>query len=101
MSFDQIRQARELKSRMDKIQKEMDKTLVEGEAGKGAVKITMTGQMKVKSVKIDPEVIDPKNEKKLEELVQKAIADAIEKSQKEAARQLKELTGGLKIPGLF
>jgi len=101
MNFDQVKQARELKSKMDKIQKEMDKTLVEGEAGKGAVKITMTGQMKVKSVKIDPSVIDPKNEKKLEELVQKAITDAIEKSQKEAAKQLKELTGGLKIPGLF
>ncbi len=100
MNFDQIKQARELKSKMDKIQKEMDKTLIEGEAGKGAVKITMTGQMKVKSVKIDPTVIDPKNEKKLEELVQKAIGDAIEKSQKEAAKQLKELTGGLKIPGL-
>lgn len=101
MNFDQVKQARELKSKMDKIQKEMDKTLVEGEAGKGAVKITMTGQMKIKSVKIDPSVIDPKNEKKLEELVQKAITDAIEKSQKEAARQLKELTDGLKIPGLF
>ena len=101
MNFDQIKQARELKSKMDKIQKEMDRTLIEGEAGKGAVKITMTGQMKVKAVKIDPTVIDPKNEKKLEELVQKAITDAIEKSQKEAAKQLKELTGGLKIPGLF
>lgn len=101
MNFDQVKQARELKSRMDKIQKEMDKTLVEGEAGKGAVKITMTGQMKVKSVKIDSSIIDPMNEKKLEELVQKAITDAIEKSQKEAAKQLKELTGGLKIPGLF
>ena len=101
MNFDQVKQARELKSKMEKIQKEMDKTLVEGEAGKGAVKITMTGQMKVKSVKIDPSIIDPMNEKKLEELVQKAITDAIEKSQKEAAKQLKELTGGLKIPGLF
>ncbi len=101
MNFDQIKQARELKSKMDKIQKEMEKTLVEGEAGKGMVTVTMTGQMKVKAVKIDPSVIDPKNEKKLEELVQKAVADAIEKSQKEAAKQLKELTGGLKIPGLF
>jgi hypothetical protein len=101
MNFDQVKQARELKSKMEKIQKEMDRTLVEGEAGKGAVKITMTGQMKVKSVKIDSSIIDPMNEKKLEELVQRAITDAIEKSQKEAAKQLKELTGGLKIPGLF
>ena len=101
MNFDQIKQARELKSKMDRIQKEMEKTIVEGEGGKGAVKVTMTGQMKIKSVKIDPALLDPKNEKKVEEYVQKAVADAIDKSQKEAAKQLKELTGGLKIPGLF
>jgi DNA-binding protein YbaB len=34
-------------------------------------------------------------------MVQKAIDDAVEKSQKEAEKALKELTGGLKIPGLF
>jgi DNA-binding YbaB/EbfC family protein len=101
MNFDQLKQARELKSKMDRIQKDLEKTLVEGEAGKGMVKIAMTGKLKVKSVKIDPSVIDPKNEKKLEEMVQKAVEDAIEKSQKEAEKALKELTGGLKIPGLF
>ncbi len=101
MNFDQIKQARELKSKMDKIQKEMEKTIVEGEGGKGMVKVTMNGKMKVKGVKIDPSAIDPKNEKKLEEWVQKAIDDAVEKSQKEAEKQLKELYGGLKIPGLF
>ena len=101
MNFDQLKQARELKSKMDKIQKEMEKTIVEGEAGKGMVKITMTGKLKVKAVKIDPSVIDPNNDKKLEEMVQKAIDDAVEKSQKEAEKALKELYGGLKIPGLF
>ena len=101
MNFDQIKQARELKSKMDKIQKEMEKTIVEGEAGKGMVKITMTGKLKVKAVKIDPSVIDPNNAKKLEEMVLKAVDDAVEKSQKEAEKALKELYGGLKIPGLF
>lgn len=101
MSFDQIKQAIELKAKMDKIQKEMEKTIVVGEGGKGMIQVTMNGKMKVKGVKIDPSVIDPKNEKKLEEMVYKAIDDAVEKAQKEAEKQLKELTGGLKIPGLF
>ena len=52
MNFDQMKQAMELKAKMDKIQKEMEKTMVEGEAGKGAVTVTMNGQMKVKSVKV-------------------------------------------------
>ena len=101
MSFDQIKQAMELKAKMEKIQKGMEKTIVVGEGGKGMIQVTMNGKMKVKSVKIDPSVIDPKNEKKLEEMVFKAIDDAVEKAQKEAETHLKELTGGLKIPGLF
>jgi DNA-binding protein YbaB len=53
------------------------------------------------SVKLAPEIVDPKNIKQLEILILKAVNDAQEKAQKAAAEQLKEVTGGLKIPGLF
>ena len=100
MNFNMLKQAQELKSKLDKAQKELGKMIVEGEAGKGAVKVTMNGQQKVLSIKIDPSVINPDKAKDLEKLVLKAIEDTSEKSQKMAARQLKELTGGIKIPGL-
>ena len=101
MNFDMIKQAQQLKSKLDKAQKELAKTVVEAESGKGAVKVTVNGQQKILSIKISPEVIDPKNAKKLEDLIMKALTDAIAKSQKVASSQLKGLTGGLKIPGLF
>ncbi len=101
MDLKMINQMREMKSKLDKAQKELDKMVIEGESGKGAVKVTINGQMKIKSVKIDPEAIDPKKAKQLEELVMKAVADAIDKSQKAAAKSLKDVTGGLKIPGLM
>ncbi|MFH0769524.1 MAG: YbaB/EbfC family nucleoid-associated protein [Chloroflexota bacterium] len=100
MNFSMLKQAQELKSRLDKAQKELGNTIVEADAGRGAVKVSMNGQQKILSVKISPEVIDPNKTQRLEELVLKAVSEAIDKSQKVAAKQLKGLTGGLKIPGL-
>ncbi|MFC2011990.1 YbaB/EbfC family nucleoid-associated protein [Chloroflexota bacterium] len=101
MNFSMLKQAQELKSKLDKAQKELGEVVVEADAGKGAVKVTITGQQKILSITIDPKVIDPNNAKQLEDLVLKAIDEAVNKSQKLAAKQLKGLTGGLKIPGLF
>ena len=100
MNFSMLKQAQELKSKLDKAQKELAKTVIEADAGKGAVKVTINGQQKILSIKISPDVIDPNKPEDLEKLVLKAISEASEKSQKLAAKQLKGLTGGLKIPGL-
>ncbi|MFC1897115.1 YbaB/EbfC family nucleoid-associated protein [Chloroflexota bacterium] len=100
MNFSMLNQARELKSKLDKAQKELSSIIVEAESGKGAVKVAINGQQKIQSIKISPEVIDPDKAGHLEELVFKAVSDAIDKSQKQATKQLKGLTGGLKIPGL-
>jgi DNA-binding YbaB/EbfC family protein len=101
MNLSSLNQARELKSKLDKAQKELSNTIVEASAGKGAVRVTMDGQQKVRSVQISPEVMDPEKPELLEELVAKAVNEALAKSQKAAAKQLRGLTGGLKIPGLF
>ncbi|HJM36811.1 MAG: hypothetical protein CL877_02975 [Dehalococcoidales bacterium] len=100
MNFSMLKQAQELKAKLDKAQKELDNTVVEGDAGRGTVKVSVNGQQKVLSVKIAPEVINPTKPQHLEELVVKAANDAIGKSRKMAAKQLSGLTGGLKIPGL-
>ncbi len=101
MNLSMLKKAQELKSKLDKAQKELSKTIVEAESGKGAVKITINGQQQIQSIKISPNVIDPARPEYLEELVLKAVTEAINKSQKVAAKQLGSLTGGLKIPGLF
>ncbi|MBI3930447.1 MAG: YbaB/EbfC family nucleoid-associated protein [Chloroflexi bacterium] len=100
MNFSILKQAQELKSKLDKAQKELSNTIIEADSGKGAVKVTINGQQKILSIKISPSVLDPNKAEHLEELVLKAITEAHAKSQKLAAKQLKGLTGGLKIPGL-
>ena len=100
MNFSMLKQARELKSKLDKAQKELSKASLEVESGKGAVKVIVNGQQKIQSIRISSEVIDPNRAEHLEELVLEAVREAITKSQQMAAGQLKGLTGGLKIPGL-
>ena len=101
MNLDRLDQAREFKAKMDRIQEELGDTVVEASFGKGAVKVVIDGQQKIQSITISPQVIDPEKPEVLEELVLKAVSEALAKSQKLAAKQLKKLTGGLKIPGLF
>jgi hypothetical protein len=100
MNLSMLNQARELKSKLAEAQQELGKTIVEASSGKGAVKVTIDGQQKVQSIKISPAVIDPDKTEQLEDLVLKAVTEAITKSQKLAAKRLGRLTGGFKIPGL-
>jgi DNA-binding YbaB/EbfC family protein len=90
----------QLQAKMLKMQEELGKETVEATAGGGAVTVTMTGQLKLKSVKIDPEVVDPDDVEMLQDLITAAVNDAIAKSQELQAKRLSALTGGLKIPGL-
>jgi len=101
MNLSMINQARQLKAKLEEAQKELARTEVQAEAGKGAVKVTANGQQKIVSVTISPAAMDPKQPEQLEQLLLKAIQDAQAKSEKAAARRMKGLTGGLKIPGLF
>ena len=100
MNLGNIKQAMELKSKLKQAQQDLSNNIVEAEAGNGAVRVTMDGQQKIKSVKISPEIINQGKPELLEKMILKAVSEALAKSQKEAAKQLKELTGGLKIPGL-
>ena len=101
MNLSILKQAQELKSKLEKAQKELGNTVIEAESGKGAVKVTIDGQQNIQSIKISPKVISPEKAEYLEELVLKAVSEAIGKSKKLAAKQLGGLTGGLRIPGLF
>ena len=75
-------------------------TLVEGTAGGGLVKATVTGDGELRRISIDPSVVDPNDVETLEDLVRAATTDALTKSKQLAADKLGGLTGGLKLPGL-
>ena len=93
---DQMKMVRELQ----KAQKELKKESVEVEAGDGAVVIQFTGELKVKSVKLDPELIDLDDIEELEHWVQIAIRDGMEEARKIAEEKMKPLMGNLGNLGL-
>jgi DNA-binding YbaB/EbfC family protein len=95
-----MRQAQELQAKLAKAQQELAETTVEASSGGGAVKVTVTGQMKILSVKISPEAINPDDAELLQDLVLTAVNEAMAKAKDLAAERLGRLTGGLKIPGL-
>lgn len=67
----------------------LDGKIVEGEAGQGKVKVTMTVGLSAKSVSISKDTVDPENTGLLEGLVTAAINDAIGK-----AKKMKDDVGG-------
>ncbi len=85
---------------MKKIQKELSKTIVEVEAGEGAVTIQMNGEQKIKSVSIDAERVDLDDIEELESWVEQAFKKAIVESQKVAQEKMKPILGSLGNLGL-
>lgn len=93
--------AQELQAEMLKAQEALGEETVEVSAGGGVVTVVMTGHQKLRSVKIDPEVLDPDDVEMLEDLIVAAVNEAVERSQQLAAERLGRLTGGLGLPGLM
>jgi len=90
----QIQQAQE------KIQSEIAALVVEASTGGGMVKVEMDGQKQVRSLKIDPEVVNKEDVEMLQDLVVAAVNEAARKVDEEVQQKIGGLTGGLKIPGL-
>ena len=84
---------------LQRAQEELAARTVEGSAGGGAVRVTMSGEQKVREVKIEPDVVDPNDVEMLEDLVVAAIHDAAERAAALQADSLGMLTGGLELPG--
>ena len=91
MAFDQLKKINEIK----KAQKELAKEIIEVEAGDGAVIIQFTGEMKIKKVTIDPEMVEKDNIEDLEHYVKIAVRDGLAKTQEVMANKMKPFIGML------
>ena len=98
MNRNMMRQAQKQLAQIQRIQDELEGLTVEGSAGGGVVKVTMSGKQVVESVNIDPEALE--DVELLQDLVAAAVNDAFSKTQQLAAQKMGAITGGLKIPGL-
>jgi len=83
---------------LKKIQTALAKEVLEVEAG--AVRVTITGEQKIKKVTLDPALVDLDNLPRLEKQIESAVTQAITRSQQAAAEKMKSVAGGLGLPGL-
>jgi len=86
--------------KMRKVQKELQKEIIEVEAGDGAVKVEINGEMKIKSITIDADSVDLSDIGQLENWVEEAVKTAIAQSQKLAAEKMQPMMGALGNLGL-
>lgn len=91
MALDQMKMLNDLR----KAQSALKKELVEVEAGDGAVVVQINGELKIKSVKIDPKMVDLDDIETLEHWIEIAVRDGMTKAQEIAAEKMKPLMGGL------
>ena len=85
----------------EKLQKQMEATVVDATAGGGMVSVKMNGQKQLLSIQIEPDVFTSGDKDMLQDLIVEAVNEGIRKVDDVMQSQLGSMTGGLKIPGLF
>jgi hypothetical protein len=101
MFGDIMRQAQAFQEKLMKLQEEVGKKTVEASSGGGMITVVANGRQEILAVKIDPEIIKSGDVEMLQDLVIAAVNEAIKKAQAMMAEEMKGVTGGLQIPGLF
>jgi len=96
-----LKQAQQIHTKISQLQEEMAGRTVEGCSGGGMVTIVMNGKQEVLSIRIDPEVVNREDIEMLQDLMVAAVNETIRKSQEMMTEEMKKVTGGLSIPGLF
>jgi len=96
-----LKQAQEIHAKISELQEEMAGKTVETSSGGGMVNVAMNGKQEILSIRIDPEVVNKEDVEMLQDLIAAAVNEAIRKSQEMMKEEMKKITGGLSIPGLF
>jgi len=92
-----MKQAQKMQEDMQKVQEELAKMEVDGQAGGGLVKVVMTGKHEVRRVSIDPSLFDDDRDM-IEDLVAAAMNDAVHKAEAVTKERMAGLTAGMGLP---
>ena len=93
-----MQQAQQLQTRLQQMQDELANKTVTAASGGGMVTVTADGKGQIRSIKIDPTVVNPDDVEMLEDLVVVAINEAHRKASELAQEEMRGLTGGLPLP---
>jgi nucleoid-associated protein EbfC len=94
-----LKQVQKMQADMMAAQESLKDEVVEASAGGGMVTVTVSGDLVVKSIKIEPEAVDPDDVEMLSDMVLAAVNEGMRSAQELAASKLGAVTGGLGGPG--
>jgi nucleoid-associated protein EbfC len=98
-NFQQILQmGQQVQARLAQLQSELGQRTVSSSSGGGMVTVTADGRGKIRSVKIDPSVVDPQDVEMLEDLVQAAVSEAQSRAATLYEEEMRKLSGGFGLP---
>ncbi len=96
-----MKQAQKMQVKMAEMQEKLKDELLEASAGGGTVKVTITGDLQITSIVIDPGAVDPDDVELLQDMTTAAVNEAIRAAQELQQRRMSEITGGMSIPGMM
>ena len=92
---DIMQQAQMMQEQLQQAQAALEELEVEGSAGGGLVRVTMSGSGELKAVAISPEAVDPDDLETLQDLIVAAVRDGAREASEAAAEKMGPITGGL------
>ena len=96
-----LRQAQKMQEDMAKLQEELDAREYTARSGGGAVTAVVDGKHRLKTLEIQPEVVDPEDVEMLADLVIAAVNEAVRQAAETSEAEMSKVTGGMNLPGMF
>ena len=96
-----LRQAQKMQEDMAKLQEELDAREYTARSGGGAVTAVVDGKHRLKTLEIQPEVVDPEDTEMLADLVIAAVNEAVRQAAETSEAEMSKVTGGMNLPGMF
>ena len=96
-----MKQAQKMQRQMEEAQASLETKELTATAGGGMVEVVITGKKEIKSITINPDVVDPDDVETLEDLVLVAVNEAVRQADELSQKEMGKLTGGLPTGGLF
>jgi DNA-binding YbaB/EbfC family protein len=98
---DMLRQVQKMQQDMEAMQEELENREYDIAAGGGVCKIKITGKKEIKSIELDPMIVDPEDLETLQDILVAGVNEAIKRVEEASASEMSKITGNLSIPGLF
>ncbi|MGI6031024.1 MAG: YbaB/EbfC family nucleoid-associated protein [Eubacteriales bacterium] len=96
-----LKQAQKMQAEVTRVQDEISKREFEVTAGGGAIQVKLMGTKELVSIKLNPDIVDKDNIEDLEDMIVAAVNQGLQQIEDFGNEEMKKVTGGISIPGLF